>query len=330
MRNSLLATAFVALSLVVSGCATNTEEPAPAPVAGESTGTSSLAVTLDGDYELAGSWVHGDVLVQFVSKMSEEGLSSVKLTVNGAEFDATFDFFTGEWTADCHKNALFWGELAALKALEQHLDKVVGKQTRPWQRLFASVAHLAAAPNGYTFLKRFGSPKLEEEAQHRETNSVGNDGVTYICKATSGAKLATSWGLVWAEHDSLDGEGGGGRNSAAGNGMHTRTQAYELAGCRLGRATASGGNGAGSCEGRCGAGCPRSYNWYFAKDCLDHDTCLDYHPNAPATSYSGDCGYEFSDADGDFLSGTTVGYSWTCNSVPSDCEDNGNARGAGL
>jgi hypothetical protein len=84
--------------------------------------------------------------------------------------------------------------------------------------------------------------------------------------------------------------------------------------------------GGGSCEGRCGAGCPRAYNWYFTKDCLDHDICLDFHTTASSTSYSGDCGFEFSDAQGDFTWGSSVTYQGTyCGNVPSDCTENGNS-----
>lgn len=324
---SLLKAAAVAMAVALVGCA-SPPEAEPQAAAYEATGQGSLTVTTEDDYRVAGTWVFGDALVQFDSQMSEEGVSTVKLTVNGADFDTTYDYFSGGWEADGHKNTLFRAEVDALKKLELRLNDE-GKQVRPWQRLFAAVSRHAASPAGYTFLKRSGGPAQADEAQHRESNSVANDGVTYICKGASAKKLASSWDYVWAEHDSLDGEGGSPRNAAAGNTTHSKLQGYEPAGCRLGRASASGGYGAGSCEGRCGAGCPRGYNFYFTKDCLDHDICLDYHPAADTVSYSGDCGYEFSDADGDFLSGTSVGYSWSCYSVPSDCEDNGNAHGSG-
>jgi hypothetical protein len=80
-------------------------------------------------------------------------------------------------------------------------------------------------------------------------------------------------------------------------------------------------NGGGACEGRCGAGCPRTYNFYFTKDCMDHDICLDYHRAASSTSSSGDCGYEFQDAQSDFLTGTSLGYTSDCGNVPSDCPE---------
>ena len=69
---------------------------------------------------------------------------------------------------------------------------------------------------------------------------------------------------------------------------------------------------ASACEGRCGAGCPNSYNFYITKDCLDHDVCLDNHPSASSTSTFGDCGNEFDSASGDFVSGTSSGFTSAC------------------
>ncbi|MBI2394206.1 MAG: hypothetical protein HYV09_31840 [Deltaproteobacteria bacterium] len=260
--------------------------------------------------------------------MSEEGVSTVKLVVNGADFDATFDYFTHAWTADGHKNTLFAKELEALQKLEKHLESV-GKAGRTWQRLFTTVSVHAGAPAGYTFLVRSGGAGVAAEVQHRESDAVTNDSITYFCTGTNGKAFRNSWDTQWAEHDSLTGEGGSGRNATTGNEYHGKLWTNTPGGCRVGRATSSGGNGRGSCEGRCGAGCPRTYNFYFTYDCLDHDVCLDYHPKAPTTSSSGDCGYEYSDAYSDWMNGSSSSYSSSCGSVPSDCEDNGNSVGPG-
>ncbi len=88
--------------------------------------------------------------------------------------------------------------------------------------------------------------------------------------------------------------------------------------------------GGGSCEGRCGAGCPQAYNWYWTKDCFDHDICLDYHTGASSTSSSGDCGFEFQDAQGDWIYGSSSSYQDTyCGNVPYGCTENGNSQSAG-
>jgi hypothetical protein len=303
----------------LAGCAGNTADPTPAE--STATGQGALTVTQETEYAAAGTWTYAGQTVQFESTVSDEGLSTVKLTVNGAAFDTTFDYFTHAWQADGHKNTLFREELDALVKLEKKLDEV-GKLGRPWERLFAAVSQHAAAPAGYTFMVRAGSPSAPAEKQHREAGSVSNDGVTYICRGTNGRNFSNSWDYAYAEHDSFAGEGSS--NATQGNQMHARMVTLSPGGCQV------GSTGHGMCEGRCGAGCPRTYNFYFTKDCLDHDICLDYHPAAPGVSYSGDCGYEFGDADGDFAGGTSGGYYVGCpGSVPSNCPESGNAVGAG-
>lgn len=326
MRSILAA---LALTVFASGCvAPETTGGSGAPTEGASS-SGSFALSTDGDYDVAGTWEYADVVVQFESHISEEGVATVKLTVDGADFDTTFDYFTQAWEADGHKNTLFRPELDALLKLENYLDNN-GKQGRPWERLFTAVSQHGAAPPGYTFLKRTGSPTQKDEVQHRESNAVWNDGVTYLCSGGNGRNYSNSWDYNWATHDSLSGEGGSPRNASAGNTYHGAMYTYDAGGCYVGSSAHSGNSGHGSCEGRCGAGCPRTYNFYFTQDCFDHDVCLDYHPAASAISYSGDCGYEFGDADGDFAGGTSSGYYWGCpGSVPSSCPDNGNATYSG-
>jgi len=330
MRN-LLVLASVAFIAAASGlgCAGQAAEPAPEETV--ATGQGELTITEDADYDLAGTWSYAGHVIQFESHVTEEGVATVKLLVNGAAFDTKFDYFTHAWEADGHKNTLFRPEIDALVKLEKHLDSI-GKQGRPWQRLYASVAQHGAAPAGHTFLARAGSPTTVAEKQHREYNSVGNNGVTYICRGTSGRNFSNNWDYQWAEHDSFGGEGGDSRNATSGNYYHEKMWSLTPGGCTVGwygpRNDGSGKKG--SCEGRCGSGCPRTYNYYFTNDCLDHDSCLNYHPAAPGVSYSGDCGYEFSDADGDFAGGTSAGYYWGCpGTFGSGCPDNGNSQGAG-
>lgn len=357
---ALLPSVSLVLALFAVGCvAPDSESDAEAEDTASASG--NLSLTTVGDYDVVGTWEHGDTLVQFESHVSEEGVASVKLVVDGAEFDHTFDYFTHSWESDGHKNTLFRAEINALAELENTLEDR-GQKGRPWERLFTIVSQHAAAPPGYTFMKRAGSPSTKEEKQHREADAVWNDGVNYICRANnthgvdsgysgSGSNYAEQWGYNWATHDSLSGEGGSSRNTASGNQYHGVLWSLEAGGCRVGStyhyadktgvsstshtqpssgSATSDGRSNGSCEGRCGAGCPRSYNYYFTWDCFDHDICGDFHPNADMVSYSGDCGYEFSDADGDWASGTSSGYYYDCpGSMGSSCADNGNAFAAG-
>jgi len=297
--------------------------------AAETAGQGTFTLTSQGDYDLIGTWTFADTVVQFSSHMSDEGVSTVRLLVNGAEFETTFDYFTHAWSSDGHQNTLFRHELTALARLATHVE-TVGTQGRPWERLYAVISQHAAAPTGYTFLQRSGSPTAPQEVAHRESDAVWNDGVTYLCTGGSGRNYSNNWDYNWATHDSEPGEGGSPRNASAGNSYHGYMYTYSPGGCYVGSNSHSGNSYRGSCEGRCGAGCPRTYNFYFTQDCFDHDICLDYHPAASTVSYSGDCGYEFGDADGDFAGGTSAGYYWGCpGSTPSSCPDNGNATYSG-
>ena len=319
---------FVACSLTFAACAPAAHtDLAPSDQAAATAGEGTFTVATNAAYDLIGTWTYAETVVQFTSHMSEEGVSTVHLVVNGAEFDGTFDYFTHAWTTDGHENTLFRHELDALTRLGTHLE-TVGTQSRPWERLFAVVSMHAAAPPGYTFLQHSGSPTAVQEVAHRESGAVSNNGVTYICRGTSGRNFSNNWDYAWAQHDSEPGEGS--TNGAAGNAFHSAMLTSSPGGCYVGSNAHTGNSGHGACEGRCGAGCPRAYNFYFSVDCMDHDICLDYHPSAPTTSYSGDCGYEFSDAADDFVSGTSAGYYWGCpGSTPSTCPENGNATFSG-
>jgi hypothetical protein len=151
------------------------------------------------------------------------------------------------------------------------------------------------------------------------TGTTTDDGLTYICRGLNGRALWNGYDAAWAEHDSTTAEGA--TNTFGGNVLHSVITAQWIVGQQVGNAL-----GSGSCEGRCGAGCnsgspcaliPTSYNWYGTKDCLDHDICLDAHPNAPYTSSSGDCGNEYSDAYWDFINGSSSSAASFCTGSSS-------------
>jgi hypothetical protein len=329
MKNHVLVAAAIALATTaIGGCATETgPSPSPSPkpttsTAEAATGVGTMTLAQNTDYDIVGSWTYGAKVVFFESHMSTAGISTVKLTIDGADFETTFDYFTHAATRDGHANTLFHEDVIALSKFETYLNNGGGKTGRVWERLFTTVSMHGAAPPGYTFMQRVSSPTIKAETEHREGNAVWDEGINYLCRGYYGNEISDQYDWVVAHHDSQGGEGTG--NGVYPNIYHGAYFWWAETGCRVGDWT-----GAGSCEGRCGAGCPRAYNFYFTKDCLDHDMCLDYHPAASSTSWSGDCGYEFGDASDDWAGGLSSSYWWDCpGSVPSNCAEYGNECGA--
>ena len=335
MLRSVASTAsLVAVALALTACAGGPQSPEPdpttpaaAPGATTESSEGTLTIAQNDDYTLVGTFVTGSSLIQFASKMTDDGISTVELTVNGATFDVTSDLQEFTTNEDGHGNTLFKEDRDSLLQMEKALD-AKGEKGRTWERLFKVVSAHAGAPVGHTFLKLAISPKgidVARDGSGRPSGTVSDEGITYQCSGYYGYHLYNSWDWVWYEHDSVNGSisytNEGATNYTSPNSAHWRLQAWYPAGCRLGD-----WYGRGSCEGRCGAGCPRTYNFYFTKDCGDHDTCLDVHPNNGSTSSSGDCGWEYSDAYGDWLNGSSSTYQyWDCGSVSSSCPENGNA-----
>jgi hypothetical protein len=341
---------------------------------GDKNATGPLTLTQEDDYTVAGTFVHDVSVIDFVSRVSVDGVSTVELTVNGAQLTVTVDLFTAEASESGRGETLVADDLAVLHAFSQYVDHH-GKRARPWERLYKAAAMYAAAPTGYTVVARAittARGASERDGSGRNSSTVSNEDITYLCYGYGNYPLWNNDDWVWHEHDSVtSGMSGSNEGGSAG---HWRMQSFAPAGCRLdwdpgaipGGSTNQGGNpywlginnstaswwdgasyndsatpngyygqantqsawtGGGSCEGRCGPGCPTGiYNYYFTKDCFDHDVCLDYHRSASSTSSSGDCGYEFQDAQGDFISGSTSTYSSWCGPVPSSCPDKANGQ----
>jgi hypothetical protein len=349
----------------LAGCASQTGRPEPTqdPTVVAGTAAEAFALTDQSDYRVAGSYSLGSSLVVFDSSMTPEGVSTVALTVNGATITLTADLFSFVATEDGGGNTLFGADLAVLGRFERYLE-AHGQKGRPWERLFKAVSMYAGAPAGHTMLVKTiaAGPSALRDGSGRPGGTVSTESLIYVCVGASGHHMYDQADWVWAEHDSTTGEGG--------NGYHWRLEGWEPAGCYISNLTSyttwyapgyrdqnnnpywlgiQNGSwtdgawyndsdpasvtgqwtGGGVCEGRCGSGCPRAYNWYWTKDCLDHDICLDYHTNANTTG-SGDCGYEYSDAQGDWIWGSSHDYQYSyCGWVPYGCTENGNSQTAG-
>jgi hypothetical protein len=367
MRESAFVGLVALLSLGVAalaGCASPTGAPAPAPAASASTAAESFVVTAQDDYRVAGSYSRGAALVAFDSSMSPQGVSTVVLTVNGATVTLTADLFTFVANEDGGGNTLFAADLQALGALERYLE-AHGQRGRPWERLFKAVSMYAAAPAGTTVLAKtiVADSRALHDGSGRPGGSVSKEGLTYLCVGAGGHHMFDQADWVWAEHDSESGEGGSGLHgrlegwepagcyisSLTSYTSSTPPNLYDQGSSPYwlgindgtwtdgasyndsdGQGVRGQWTGGGMCEGRCGSGCPRGYNWYWTKDCLDHDICLDYHTSANGTSSSGDCGWEYSDAQSDWIYGSSNDYQYTyCGWVPYGCTENGNSQTSG-
>jgi hypothetical protein len=361
--------AFLALGVLLDGCG-----QAATSTSSDPSGSTSLSISSEDDYAVAGTFVHDVSVIDFASSVTTDGISTVDLTINGAKISVKVDLFTGEASESGAGETLMADDLTVLSAFAKYLDQN-GKSVRPWERLYKAAAMYAAAPAGYTIVDRVivatGHGAEARDGSGRNGGTVSNEDITYLCYGFGGYPLWNNDDWVWHEHDSVT----GGMSSAneGGSAGHWRMQSFAPAGCRLdwnpgaipgstanqgtnpywlgknsggswtdgagyndssspngyyGQGnTQSAWSGGGSCEGRCGPGCPTGiYNYYFTKDCFDHDVCLDYHRSASSTSSSGDCGYEYQDAQGDFISGSSSTYSSWCGPVPSSCPDNANGQ----
>lgn len=317
---------LAALSLVVSvaACA------APAAGTGEPTtaagsSTSALTLTEETDTKLAGNYVHGDSVITFEEQLASPMLHT-KLVVNGAEYDYDRDLVKSTLVIDGHGNTLLAADSAALAGLEHELDKL-GQPTQMREALFKTISLMAAAPRGTTLMQKTITPKVAA-AETDRSYCVSDEGITYMCSCNGIPSGCSANFVGWSGNNPIyqsSGNSGAFGTAYGCSGVPQINHEHEL--CEYtaeyyhGRYTGYSycGWGASACEGRCGAGCPNSYNFYYTKDCFDHDLCLDNHPSASATSTFGDCGNEFDQASGDFSYGTSDGYASSCGGyAPGD------------
>lgn len=319
------------VALGVAGCAENTE-----PLQDEGAAVSlaqGITITEESQTSLAGSFVHADTFLTFSARL-EAPFLVVKLVVNGAELDFKQDLVESVLDIDGHANTLMPADTEALHHFEKAFE-ALGQPTQMRDAFFKIVSLSAGAPKGTTLLTRRVVPSRPTEEQNRGYCDSDN-GITYLCGCNS---VNDSCNRTWIGYGGPEGNNpiyraGGvagvtkGVDSANVGGYvtgcaSTPTATHEHEVCEWtrkskyhGRVTwnARCGWSASECEGRCGSGCPNSYNFYITKDCLDHDVCLNSHPSAASASTFGDCGNEFDRAAGDFSFGTGSGFASLCGS----------------
>jgi len=231
---------------------------------------------------LVGQFTYADSVITFESRLTSASSSSVVLEVNGARFDLVRDVEVLSASLDGHGNSLFQEDLRALNALALELDQTV-PPTPVGEELYKLSALLGAARPGTVFVRDEIAPQSAEQLEKLRAESaygVSDEGLRYMCVCRPTGAYASH------EHATAS---------------HARVTW-----------SAACGQSAPSCEGRCGAGCPYTYNFYDTKDCLDHDECLNHHPSAPSVSSDGDCGAEYVQARDDFLYGSSSTYLSMC------------------
>jgi hypothetical protein len=327
----LLAAAALASFAFATGCAGNVASQDPTAPASEA---SAITITSETDTELVGSFVNGASVISFEQHLVTP-MVNTKLVINGAEYDYVYDIVHSSLTIDGHSNSILGADAAALSVLEKAFDRL-GSPSRMREQLYKTISLMAAAPRGTTFKLRSIVPQTTKLEELNRSYCDNDDGITYICAQNNGGSCPNSYtGNNGSNelHTATQGVAGvgGGTNYYGGwvsgcTSTPSYTHEHEVCeysassdhesgqGSYHGRVTwgARIGWSASACEGRCGAGCPNSYNFYVTKDCLDHDVCLNNHPSASSTSTFGDCGNEFDRASGDFTYGTSSGFTGAC------------------
>lgn len=320
----------IVLAACTAGCVAPTSTPGePAPVAKSAEG---LTITEETETTLVGYYVRGDSVVTFEARLATPILKT-KLVVNGAVFDYERDIVKSTLTIDGHASTILQADSVVLGAFEKALDKV-GNPTKMREALYKTVALMSAAPRGTTIKVRHITPTVELKEQNR-SYCDNDDGITYVCCANAGTGCSGTYAGANGSNPIYNAPGVAGvtygTNVYGGyvsNCQSTPSYTHEHEVCEAsassdhesgqgsyhGRVTWGSrcGWSASACEGRCGAGCPQSYNFYVTKDCLDHDVCANNHPSASTTSTFGDCGNEFDRASGDFTYGTGSGFASGC------------------
>lgn len=329
--NKLLGIALALVALGTAGCAQNADLPPEEPT----TGTSAQEITISEESEtsIAGTFIHADTFITFSARM-EAPVLSAKLVVNGAEIEFKQNIVESTLDIDGHSSTLMKEDTDALHGFEKAFEKL-GAPTKMRDAFFKLVSLTAGAPRGTTLTPRRVVPKRATVEQDRGYCD-SDDGITYLCGCNS---VNSACSKTWIGYGGPEGNNPiyrAGGVAGVTKGVDSANYGGYVAGCAStpvathehevcewtrdssyhGRVTWSArcGWSASECEGRCGAGCPNSYNFYVTKDCLDHDVCLNSHPGASATSTFGDCGNEFDRASGDFAYGTGSGFASGCGS----------------
>ncbi len=328
MRKVLLVAAMTFGAMTMAACS--------APVDSDSSQTEEasqgLQITEESETAIVGSYVSGESVVSFEARLEAPFVRS-KLVVNGAAYDFALDVVESKLDIDGHSNTILAADAEVLRRLEKAFDKA-GSPSKIREAMFRTISLMSAAPRGTTIVQKVVTPTAATNELNRGYCD-NNDGVTYLCGCNTmpsgcsrtfmgyggpdGANPLYKAGGTVSSQGSDTGSYGGYVSGCTSTPAYTHEHEvceYSRDSSYHGRVTwgARCGWSASQCEGRCGAGCPNSYNFYITKDCLDHDVCLNNHPNAASTSTFGDCGNEFDRASGDFTSGTGASFASLCGS----------------
>ncbi len=338
MKQLLGIVVLSALGLAMSACAGQAAEPQD-PAAEKS--ADALTITEETATTLKGSFVRGDSLVTFSSKL-EGTVFTNALVVNGAPFDFRYDLAGFSLDVDGHSNTLLVADGQVLASFEKALDDL-GKPNVMREGLFKSVSMMAQAPRGTTLITRqIKAQGANAAAEVPHNYCVSNEGITWLpggCGAPGAGNNLVNTGSCYYlvnntagdpanvpvnTHEHEQCEASASCNSSGDAGQHGfGTSSCFWSGKYHGRVYWNDhvGYASKACEGRCGAGCPVSYNYYYSKDCFDHDVCLDNHPAASSNSTLGDCGNEWDEASDDFSFGTSSSYQSYCGAagVMNEC-----------
>lgn len=329
--NKLLGLVALSMGLAMAACAA--PAGSPDPTAEGASAVEALQITDESETAIAGTYALGESTVAFSSRL-ESPFVRTQLIVNGATFDYELDVVGSKLTIDGHSNTILGADAEVLGKLEKAFERL-GSPSKIREALFKTISMMAAAPRGTTLLRKEVVPQLAPSAELNRGYCDSDDGITYLCDPASNANSLPPGCSAYAagyngsnplyHANSVSGVGGGGDNAYVGGYVtgcqYTYTWTHEHEVCEYSRNSSYHGRvtwparvgwSASACEGRCGGGCPNSYNFYLTKDCLDHDVCLNSHPGASSTSTFGDCGNEFDRASGDFTWGTGSSFASSC------------------
>lgn len=335
LRFGLIGVAMVGMT----GCMMGEGSPAGGSDPTTASATEGLTITQETETLLSGSYTQGDSLVTFEERLATPILTT-KLVINGAEFTYVRDLVKSTVSIESHGNTILAPDAEVLLKLDKAFDSAgAGTQPKMREAMYKTIAVMAMAPRGSTFINRIfaaSAPKLEVDRSYCD-----NDENYFICASNNLGGCGYTAGGYNGANPIMNANGTAG--TEGGNQQYggyvtgctsTPTYTHEHEACEYshdgsgidGLSSSHGrvtwgkriGWSAKACQGRCGAGCPRNWNFYIAKDCLDHDACLDNHPSSSSTSTFGTCGNEFDRAATDTATWSSDSYTSACGAMWGD------------
>ncbi|MET0412269.1 MAG: hypothetical protein ABW217_13285 [Polyangiaceae bacterium] len=208
--------------------------------------------------------------LSFSAESPRQGLAEVTLAIDGARFDARFDFAAGEVMLDGHDAALDRGAhgvlLEAAEVLATDLDADAALEQRA---LYAAIVAWQQAGGVPLSQKRFALRQSEQHTGLDEPlrdKSLLDDGVTCLARGETYA-VSFDHGDASVIDEPIVADG------------------WE-------------------CNGLCGPYCTELTPWrMWTLDCLEHDQCCRATDTPDCWAPLGECGDEYEAAIADFLRG---------------------------